>query len=108
MKKLMILTAIMLFVAATSVFVFAASPQHQYDKNSSFILGSVTFGSAALASNAEGTFTLKAGEKTSLDTSKSFTTGSGGNFSFVTVTDSTAQSTSGFVSFTGCINNCGE
>ena len=106
MKKVMVLTAIMLFVAATSAFAFTLNPQHQYDNTSSFIVGSVTIGSGLLAANSSGPFTLTSGEKVKLDTQSSFTSVSNNGTQVLKVSDSTQQSTTGFVSFSGCINNC--
>ena len=106
MKKLIILTALMLFVVATSAFAAGPppSPQHQYDNSSAFILGSVTFGSAALAANSVGAFHLIAGEKATLDTKSSFTSIETPSTEIIKVSGSTEQTTSGFVDFTGTIN----
>jgi len=100
MKKVMVLTALMLFVAATSAF--AAST---YTENSKFILGSVTIGSGLLAASSVGPFHLIAAEGTTKDTTHSFTSIETPSTDIIKVSGSESQSTFGFIDFTGTIHS---
>ncbi len=104
MKKLMILTAIMLFVATPAFAFHTLSPQAQYDKTANAIVSSVDVGSGLLAANSVGPMSLTAGLKTTDDTTFKYTSTVTANSTTTSISTSSDQSTSGFVSFNGTIN----
>ncbi len=104
MKKLMILTAILLFVATPAFAFHTDSPQAQYNKTANAIVLSVDVGSGLLASSSVGPMSLNAGLKTTDDTTFKYTSTVTANSTTTSISTSSDQSTSGFVSFNGTIN----
>ena len=104
MKKLTILVAIVLFVAATPLCVFAAHLS-QYDKLSNAIVFSVDVGSGLLAANSVGPFALHAGLKTTDDTTFKYVSINTPTSDTTVIEKSQDQSTSGYVSFIGTIHS---